>query len=515
MPGGLLQIVAYGNQDLYLTGAPQITFFKVIYRRYTIFSIESYKVSFDTPVDFGSTAICVVEKTGDLMYRTYLEITLPEVKLQTQPTDTSELKTVYITARDNLYNTVYRFMAINRQAYISAYDTYLSPDTTSNNMIESVNNTFTNLSNVDTISEFRELLASNTSLIHVYEDISMQEIVNSIDSSHSKDDFIMVMNFGIKRSIAIQKIFHDDMMTKKTAYEQAANNNLEFAWVDRVGHAIIDYVEVKIGGQKIDKHYGDWINIWYELSANRNMESIYNKMIGNIPELTNLSVIVSDKVAKPQYTLTVPLQFWFCRYNGLAIPLVALQYHDVVFEVKFRKLEEVSYCGKDQIIYSNTLCSNIYLDDVTCYSASSMVLRANLLIDYVYLGELERKRFAQSGHEYLIDQVQQIEISDITTDTYKCTLNDFVHPSKELVWVLQKEKYLENPDGFTQCRWDNYTISNDNEGNIVKFASFDFHNYTRVMRLSGNYFNYVTPYEFHNTTPSDGINMYSFALFPE
>ena len=81
MAGGIIQISTYGNQDLFLTGAPEITFFKVVYRRYTHFSMESMKVTFDDPVEFGRTSMVTIPKIGDLMYKTYVQITLPEINL--------------------------------------------------------------------------------------------------------------------------------------------------------------------------------------------------------------------------------------------------------------------------------------------------------------------------------------------------------------------------------------------------------------------------------------------------
>ena len=73
MGGGLMQLVAYGSQDIYLTGNPQITFFKVVYRRHTNFSMESIKQSFSGNPDFGATVSATISRNGDLIHRMYLE----------------------------------------------------------------------------------------------------------------------------------------------------------------------------------------------------------------------------------------------------------------------------------------------------------------------------------------------------------------------------------------------------------------------------------------------------------
>lgn len=316
------------------------------------------------------------------------------------------------------------------------------------------------------------------------------------------------MTVALDKSIKTQKFYFDDLLTKREALADESNDNLKFAWVERVGHAIIERIEIQIGGHKIDRHFGDWLNIWYELSANRDMEDVYFKMIGNVDVLTNF-----DRVPKPRYLLKIPLQFWFNRFNGLALPLVAMEYHDAIFHVKFRDIEEVSYIEQDKTIQYGNIDGGIFLDEVP--EQTGIDIEASMVIDYIYLDSAERRRFAQSSHEYMIEQLQMLEFTNVTKKDFQVVLNNFVHPSKELIWVSQKQRYTQNLEGYTKLRWDNYSLTDANKGNPIAFSSVDFHSYSRVTRLDGNYFNYVQPYETHNTTPSDGINMYSFSLFPE
>jgi hypothetical protein len=138
-----------------------------------------------------------------------------------------------------------------------------------------------------------------------------------------------------------------------------------------------------------------------------------------------------------------------------------------------------------------------------------------MLIDYIYIDRDERRRFAQASHEYLIEQVQMLEIRNVNQQVLQCVLNNFVHPSKEIIWVAQKQRHTLNATGYTKLQWDNYSLSDNNKGNPIKFATIDFHSYNRVSRRVGNYFNYVQPYEVHSATPSDGINTYSFSINPE
>lgn len=120
-----------------------------------------------------------------------------------------------------------------------------------------------------------------------------------------------------------------------------------FSWIRKLGHFLIDFVEVEIGGQIIDKHYGDWLNIWFELTVPNMKIDGYNKMIGNVKQLFDTKV--SDRInnSVSDRILYIPLQFWFCRYVGASLPIMALQYHEVRINIKFRSLEEVTKYGPE------------------------------------------------------------------------------------------------------------------------------------------------------------------------
>ena len=84
--GGLLQLVAYGSQDVYITGAPQITFFRVVYRRHTNYAMESMEQTFTGNADFGRKVSCLVARNGDLIHKAYLQIDLPALTANTGKT---------------------------------------------------------------------------------------------------------------------------------------------------------------------------------------------------------------------------------------------------------------------------------------------------------------------------------------------------------------------------------------------------------------------------------------------
>jgi hypothetical protein len=297
MAGGLLQIVAYGAQDVYLTGNPQITFHKIGHRRYTNFANESIEQYFSGPTSFGKKCAAEVSRNGDLITQIFLKVTLPEVK-------------------------------------------------------------------------------------------------------YTGSDFMKI-------------------------------NSVAFGWVKNPGHAIVDETELEIGGTQIDKHYGLWLRIWQELSLPVGHKTGMDVLLGNVPELTSISRLSSDQpeqnVLKNSYTLYVPLQFYFCRNNGLALPLIALQYHQVKIYVKFRQIEQCYVASKSFIEASNRKCLDI--EDSSLY------------INYVFLDTTERKKFAQYSHEYLIEQLQFTGEESVSSSSHKSKLN-FNHPVKALYWVTKMSNYL-------------------------------------------------------------------------
>ena len=201
-----------------------------------------------------------------------------------------------------------------------------------------------------------------------------------------------------------------------------------FRWLDKVGHAMINNIEVEIGGSRIDRHYTDWFEIYNQLTLPTGLRGAYDKMIGNVPELTNVVAGPTTTTPNGNYTLYIPLIFWFNRNPGLALPLIALQYHEVKVNIEFNNWSDVIWTD------SNSLTVPSLVD-------------VSLWVDYVYLDSDERKRFAQASHEYLIEQVQYTGEESISSARPNIKMN-YNHPAKMLVWVMQKDD-LNNPTSTT------------------------------------------------------------------
>ena len=329
MGGGLMQLVAYGAQDVYLTGNPQITFWKVTYRRYTNFSIESIEQTFNGQADFGRRVQCVISRNGDLAFRTYLQVTLPEIN----------------------------------------------------------------------------------------QDMS-----------------------GVTNGVVYAR------------------------WLDFPGEQLISQVEVEIGGQRIDRQYGDWMHIWNQLTMTSEQQRGYFKMVGNTTQLTFITdpsfadidgpcdslaprQVCAPRKALPETTLYIPLQFWFCTNPGLALPLIALQYHEVKINLDIRPIDECLWavrtlnCNSGNGSNSATqLPSGTAVPAQVAYNQS--LIAASLYVDYVFLDTDERRRMAQNPHEYLISQLQFTGDESVGSSSNKIKLN-FNHPVKELIWVVQPDKNVD------------------------------------------------------------------------
>ena len=368
MGGGLLQLVAYGAQDVYLTGNPQITFFKVVYRRHTNFSMESIQQTFNGNAVLGNRVTAQISRNGDLLHKLYLKI-------------------------DMVTN--------------------------------------------DTEKD------SGTSAIH---------------------------------PTYLQPFF---------------------------GYRMIKNVDLEIGGQRIDKHYGEWMYIWNELTMPEGKKQGFYQMVGGQKDNAPIKFDADEKI-----TLYIPLEFWFCRNVGLALPLIALQYHEVKINLEFN--------DDSSIIATNTSdkFASSYTNDVTADSVSTTAAQtkvksfsAELWADYIFLDTDERKRFAQMSHEYLIEQLQHTGTESISsTNTLKGYRLNFNHPCKELIWAIRPNT--------ADLKWTDFSQEGSNP---VNSAKLQLNGNDRFAERDGAYFSTVQPYQHHTNIPTvnPGINVYSFALKPE
>jgi len=429
MAGGLLQLAGYGNQDNYLTGSPQITYFKAVYRRYTNFSMESISLEFDkSELSFDQSQIFKrkLDRNADLVSNIYFTFTLPEIQ---------------------------------------------SP------------------------------------------------------------------------------------------------SGRQFYWVKNIGTTIIKSVAVFIQGRKIDEHYGEWLHIWHELNLGKDQKDNYNQLTGNIPEIyaPDLadgnngiypdSIIDVDFIPSIQSRrIWVPLIFWFNRHPGLALPLIALQYHEVELQFVMRPIQDlytimetdptqpnygyrvrpqgsISAHGIQNFLNNSSLATS---NPDGSRSLISFDINPRMEVNYIFLDTDERKRFANVSHEYLIERTFRIEKTGLSGGSTHSLELDLHHPTKELVWSTKRSDTTDHNDYSNFTAWTDqinppYSLSYYNPYGITReITSNNYDNYKnkdilseakillngfeRFSENSETYFGKVQPYQHHFQSPQTGIYCYSFSL---
>jgi hypothetical protein len=148
----------------------------------------------------------------------------------------------------------------------------------------------------------------------------------------------------------------------------------------------------------------------------------------------------------PETTLYIPLQFWFNSNPGLALPLIALQYHEVKINLDLRPIDECLWAVTTLSCNTNGSNPNTQLNIGSTVAATiaynQSMVAASLYVDYVFLDTDERRRFAQNPHEYLISQLQFTGDESVGSSSNKIKLN-FNHPVKELIWVVQPDQNVD------------------------------------------------------------------------
>ena len=354
--GGLLQLVAHVKQDVYLTGNPQMTWFKMVYRRYTNFAVESQPMYFDGTPDFGKRITCLVPRRGDLLGQIILEVTLPAITL-----------------------------------------------------------------------------------------------------------------------------------TDKTPV----------SYVNSIGHALIQEINIEIGEQEIDKQNGEWMEIWSNYTTTTDKRTGFYNMIGKVDGFSPPTLFGPLK-------LYIPLRFWFCKNPGMALPLIALQYHPIRINLTLRPL--------NQLFFSQALTTP---DCTTLEPAPASITELMLWGDYVYLDVEERRRFVSSMHEYLIEQVQYTSLIPISPGASSGILPlEFNHPIRELFWYIQRDDMTRYHEYYNYSSLGTFEVGIRND--ILSSAVLQLDGFDRFQVRDAGYFRLVQPWQYHTVIPEQYfLYSYSFALRPE
>lgn len=283
----------------------------------------------------------------------------------------------------------------------------------------------------------------------------------------------------------------------------------KFCFVRHFGETILKSYEVIVGGASIDKQYGEWMHIWNELSLSADKRYGYDKMIGNVSSIfgpDNTNKLNTDDVQINSTKLFIPLRFWFNRNPGLALPLIALQYHEVEIRIELRPMLDMYTV--------NDLRQEANIDNKYYFPNDAVYIDPYLEVNYVFLDTKERNFFAKNSHDYLIEQISVIEkpTSELVMNTDIICFN----PVKELVWVFCPADAVETNSWFVyDAREKGRHCSSDKEENVMLNAKIMFNGLDRIETKSAEYFNLIQPYQHHSLIPTQGIYCYSFSMNPE
>lgn len=359
------------------------------------------------------------------------------------------------------------------------------------NDIESKNN-FNNIIN-DLISKLYNRLKIGyelyyTDKINVSKDYNLKDLdlvkYSNIQVSDTRKEELKEDLIAFESNLNKNLVEYDKFKLKENGY-LTRSEIPSFSWVNNVGIYLFDEIDLYLNDLLIDRQYSTWVNIWHNLNDSYDKKELLEKMLGNTKELTEIS-----NKEKPSKKLMIPLRFWFCRYSGHNLPLIAMPYVDINLKLKINSLNKL-----------------VRKDEGTKVILGSD-MNINLLVNYVYLDETERKIFAEARHEYLIEQIQFNGFSNIIGEETLFNIY-FRNNIREIYWICDHDKNLLNKD------LSNYSISDGyDSGNPVSKTKI-LVNAVKFIECDGMYSNYIVPYEKYKSTPSDGINVYKFGLEDE
>jgi Major capsid protein N-terminus/Large eukaryotic DNA virus major capsid protein len=287
---------------------------------------------------------------------------------------------------------------------------------------------------------------------------------------------------------------------------QPGTNSTYVNWVNGIGNALIKSMSVRIGGYTVDTQSGEWMDIHSQYNVTKDKRTTYDEMTGYRPNNTNDTNIIANK----EITFHIPLNFWF-SHPGLALPIEALQYHDVEIHFTFAKLADM--------IVSDATASISAPVDIS--GAIAAFKSCKLYVDYIFLDTNEKRNTMQSTHEYLIEQVQTLNAEDISAGTTSSKINLFLkHPVKALYWVISNTQYTTtgSTDKNNQpLLYDadiadvNGVVQNKDTFNTMKLICLGADRFTE---RPAKYFRLTQPFQYFKCCPNKYIYCYSFGLRP-
>jgi hypothetical protein len=462
MPSGIIQLGAYGKEDMYITYQPEITFFKIVYKRHTYFSMELIDQYFTNSLNFNGNASTIIFNNADLITDLYLSISLPGIP-------------ALIDTATGVVDPKFAFRWVDKLGF---------------NIIK--------LAQIEIGGKVIQRLTGEW--INIW-----YELTNFDKNPASKQ--IQNQSRGIEILIG--------NLPKLTTYSNSKPSvtmtiPIPFWFTRSPGTALplnaINFNEVKINIQLQPLSnliiYGPthYVTIVEPFVLFKRFEYIYQN--------NNTSIGIF------YYFDSSTQKLYYNKLQG-AFKQVSLTSTTDVYQTPILDI------GKEFLNSSSNLIKNSAgyfctpnISEVPTqfvYNPNYNVSQANLQVNYIFLENEERKFFYNNNHEYIIEQIQYLTKQQISS-IYNNILLNFTNPVSEIIWTLQLNNNYNNKD------YQNYTTSVGDTINIIpiKFCQLVFNGYEILSQRNAEYCRLVQLFESHSHTPVfSGVYLYSFCLKPE
>lgn len=476
MRGGLIQIATRGCQDLYLSGQPEITFFKAVYKRHTNFANEYRELPFVGEIAFGNKLHVKIDKNADLVSKMCVRIKLGKVVSDgnnfawTKRLGHAMLKTIDITIGNNIidhqcgtwldiwyeltkkgnHEKGYDIMIGNIREMIE-YNTEAKPEYV---LYVPLQFWFTKFYN-----QSIPIIALNNQDINIIIEIEKLEKLIITSKNFTSNDSIKIQDI----SLLVNYIYLDNV--ERTKFAKSSHQYL----IEQVENIV--QVKVRSNVEKYKIHFNKLVKEMFWISK---------KFAAGDPY-----IYYEPNIRKKDYTKFINRASKKLLYESITLDLSDT--NNCANSERYVKIFPYAKQSVNLVYFYNKSKYIVY------YNSSSLLYK-----DFNYLDSI--------GAEVIVGADKIISIMNITSGL---TISDLSISTKHMC-----DTRFENHDPMV---WDhfNYGMNIDGTINITKYAELTFNGETRVNQREGEYFNYIEPEKRHSNIPKDGINIYSFSIYPE
>ena len=457
MSGGLLQIASYGLEDIYLTKNPEITFFKKVYRRHTNFSTEIKKIALEQIPSFGEEFTVRIPNYGDLLNQCFFEVDLPFFKIFDKDlpnTAKFSYESIKIKKIDELQLEIDKFEELYNKLEIYSNIEFkvcqfanilLAPDELNISEFKIyINEIYENFFN-----EEREKIKNEIDE-NIFKNVDIKKYVENLDENVSSEEIKNQLDKKLNYLLDNLKYYHSNKEYYKEKLEELSIGELNYNWVEYIGHNFFEFIEIEIGGILIDRFTKERLHIFQMHHIDENKMDNYLNMIGHNEEL-----YMYYKKKKNSYKLYIPLIFWFCKDSLNSLPIVAMQYSDIVIRAKIEPLKNLLFFKNLDELFKKFTTIDLPLEKTN----NKFILNSELNYDrYEILKDVRKVRYYCNN---INENLLKLKISNISQSEVNNILS------------FSKNSFMEKNDFYKLARsYFNNTFSFTDSKNLIRFELF-------------------------------------------